>query len=114
MTVEGERDDISGSARPRRTWALHEHLAQGRMRQHVQPGVGHYGVFSGKRWEAEIYPVFRDLVRASARIGSYCGACSIAWGRSIRLQQIHAIPSPRLDAGRGYRGARRLQETAKT
>jgi poly-beta-hydroxyalkanoate depolymerase len=40
-------------------------LAPAKKRHHLQPGVGHYGVFSGKRWEAEIYPVFRDLVQAS-------------------------------------------------
>jgi poly-beta-hydroxyalkanoate depolymerase len=33
------------------------------MRQHhVQTGVGHYGVFNGKRWENSIYPVVRDFV----------------------------------------------------
>jgi poly(3-hydroxybutyrate) depolymerase len=25
-------------------------------------GVGHYGVFSGRRWENEIYPLVRDFI----------------------------------------------------
>jgi poly-beta-hydroxyalkanoate depolymerase len=31
-------------------------------RHYVQAGVGHYGVFSGKRWDREVYPVVRDFV----------------------------------------------------
>ncbi len=30
---------------------------------HVQPGVGHYGVFNGKKWENSIYPVLRDVIQ---------------------------------------------------
>lgn len=33
--------------------------------RHMQPGVGHYGVFSGRRWETQVYPVLRNHVRAS-------------------------------------------------
>ena len=29
----------------------------------MQPGVGHYGVFSGKRWETGIYPRVRDVIQ---------------------------------------------------
>jgi len=35
-------------------------------RHHVQPGVGHYGVFSGTRWQSEIYPRLANLIQASA------------------------------------------------
>jgi hypothetical protein len=31
-------------------------------RHHLQPGVGQYGTFSGKRWNGQIYPVIRNLV----------------------------------------------------
>ena len=30
--------------------------------QHLQPGVGHYGVFSGRKWEREIYPTVRSVI----------------------------------------------------
>ncbi|MGQ4827942.1 hypothetical protein [Enterococcus faecalis] len=33
-------------------------------RHHLQPGVGHYGVFSGSKWERQIYPQVRNLVLA--------------------------------------------------
>jgi len=65
LTVEGERDDICSVGQTAAAHGLCTGLAPERKRHHLQPGVGHYGVFSGKRWEAEIYPVFRDLVRAS-------------------------------------------------
>jgi poly-beta-hydroxyalkanoate depolymerase len=34
-------------------------------RHHLQPGVGHYGVFSGKRWETQVYPIVRNMILAS-------------------------------------------------
>jgi polyhydroxyalkanoate depolymerase len=65
MTVEGERDDICS---PGQTVAAHElcpSLRPNQRRHHLQPGVGHYGVFSGTRWQREIYPHVRDLIAAS-------------------------------------------------
>jgi poly(3-hydroxybutyrate) depolymerase len=32
---------------------------------HMQTGVGHYGVFSGRRWSGQIYPRVRDLIQFS-------------------------------------------------
>ena len=32
---------------------------------HLQAGVGHYGVFNGKRWEAQIYPVVRNHIQSA-------------------------------------------------
>ena len=29
---------------------------------YVQPNVGHYGVFSGKRWQGQIYPLLRETI----------------------------------------------------
>ena len=36
-----------------------------RKTHHLQSGVGHYGVFNGKRWDAQIYPVVRSLIRSA-------------------------------------------------
>ena len=33
----------------------------------LQAGVGHYGKFSGKRWNSEIYPLLRDFVHVNSR-----------------------------------------------
>jgi poly(3-hydroxybutyrate) depolymerase len=32
---------------------------------HIQTGVGHYGVFSGKKWNQQIYPRVRDMIYAN-------------------------------------------------
>jgi polyhydroxyalkanoate depolymerase len=65
LTVEGERDDVCA---PGQTLAAHDLCtgirASGR-HHHLQPGVGHYGVFSGRRWEEQIYPVVRSVVQAA-------------------------------------------------
>jgi hypothetical protein len=34
-------------------------------RHHMQAGVGHYGVFSGKRWETQIYPILKNVILSS-------------------------------------------------
>ena len=33
---------------------------------HMQAGVGHYGVFSGRKWNNEIYPLLRDFVHVNS------------------------------------------------
>ncbi len=64
FTVEGERDDICSVGQ---TVAAHE-LCSGifanRKRHHLQPGVGHYGVFSGRRWSTQIYPLVHNMIQA--------------------------------------------------
>ncbi|CAM2750163.1 hypothetical protein JHFBIEKO_1047 [Methylobacterium mesophilicum] len=64
MTVEGERDDICA---PGQTMAAHDlctGLAPYMRTHHLQAGVGHYGVFAGKRWETQIYPQVRNFIQA--------------------------------------------------
>ncbi|MGB7834321.1 MAG: hypothetical protein WBL84_19145, partial [Xanthobacteraceae bacterium] len=36
-----------------------------RKRHHMQAGVGHYGVFSGKRWIGQIYPILKNVILSS-------------------------------------------------
>jgi polyhydroxyalkanoate depolymerase len=64
LTVEGDRDDICSVGQ---TAAAHDLCATLRphlRRHHLQAGVGHYGTFSGKRWNGQIYPQIRNLVLA--------------------------------------------------
>jgi poly(3-hydroxybutyrate) depolymerase len=65
LTVEGELDDICGIGQTMAAQDLCTGLKPYMKRHHMQPGVGHYGVFSGKRWESQIYPIFRNMVLAS-------------------------------------------------
>ena len=35
-------------------------------RHHLQPGAGHYGVFSGRRWETQVYPIVSNFILAAS------------------------------------------------
>jgi poly(3-hydroxybutyrate) depolymerase len=63
MTVEGENDDISGIGQTQAAHALCSGLPADLKEDYVQPGVGHYGVFNGKRFREEIYPRVRDFIQ---------------------------------------------------
>jgi poly(3-hydroxybutyrate) depolymerase len=65
FTVEGERDDICGLGQTSAALDLCSNLRPLLKRHHVQTGVGHYGVFSGKRWADEIYPRLREVIEFS-------------------------------------------------
>jgi poly(3-hydroxybutyrate) depolymerase len=62
MTVEGEKDDITGLGQ---TEAAHDfvRLPEDRRRHFVAEGVGHYGVFNGSRWRGMILPEVRGFIR---------------------------------------------------
>ncbi|MFT3966999.1 MAG: polyhydroxyalkanoate depolymerase [Sphingobium sp.] len=64
LTVEGERDDICGVGQTAAAHLLCSSLRPHLKRHHLQPGVGHYGVFSGSKWERQVYPQVRNLVLA--------------------------------------------------
>ena len=66
MTVEGEHDDISGIGQTQAAHALCSGLPEGLHEDYIQPGVGHYVVFSGSRWENEIYPKVRHFIVANS------------------------------------------------
>ena len=56
MTIEGENDDISGVGQTQAAHALCTGLSERQKQHHLQPRVGHYGVFNGTRFEADIAP----------------------------------------------------------
>jgi poly(3-hydroxybutyrate) depolymerase len=65
LTVEGERDDICALGQTLAAQDLCSGIKPYRKRHHMQAGVGHYGVFSGKRWNGQIYPILRNMILAS-------------------------------------------------
>ncbi|HEX4506306.1 MAG TPA: polyhydroxyalkanoate depolymerase, partial [Alphaproteobacteria bacterium] len=64
LTVEGEKDDICSVGQTAAAHDLCSTLRPHLRRHHLQAGVGHYGTFSGKRWNGQIYPQIRNLVLA--------------------------------------------------
>ncbi len=65
LTVEGERDDICAVGQTLAAQDLCSGLRPYMKTHHLQAGVGHYGVFNGKRWESQVYPVVRNHIRSS-------------------------------------------------
>lgn len=63
QTIEGERDDISGIGQTRATHRLTPRLPNDRREHHEQPEVGHYGLFNGRRFRAEIAPRIKAFMR---------------------------------------------------
>jgi poly(3-hydroxybutyrate) depolymerase len=66
FTIEGELDDISGSGQTQAAHDLCVNVPKSRQRHLTAMGVGHYGIFSGRRWREMICPQIRDFIRASA------------------------------------------------
>ncbi len=64
LTIEGERDDISGLGQTRAAHKLTTRLPQ-TMREHSeQAGVGHYGLFNGRRFRERIAPMIKGFMAA--------------------------------------------------
>lgn len=67
MTVEGERDDISGIGQTQAAHDLCVNIPAAMQFDYVQQGVGHYGVFNGSRWRSEIQPKIQEFIEAHGR-----------------------------------------------
>jgi poly(3-hydroxybutyrate) depolymerase len=65
VTIEGERDDICAIGQTLAAQDLASSLRPYMRTHYVQPNVGHYGVFSGRRWQNHIYPLVRDVIHVS-------------------------------------------------
>jgi poly(3-hydroxybutyrate) depolymerase len=67
LTVEGEHDDISGVGQTEAAHRLTPNIPEAKKAHYLQPSVGHYGVFNGSRFRAEIAPRIADFVRTHHR-----------------------------------------------
>jgi poly(3-hydroxybutyrate) depolymerase len=98
--VEGENDDISGVGQTEAAHALCVNIPAHRKAHWLQPAVGHYGVFNGSRFRAEIVPRIADFVltnnvgstrKAGIRsVGARIGAATAGHGSA------HGTPSAAL------------------
>ncbi len=64
MTVEGELDDISAPGQTYAAHALCSSLSEGMRAHHLEPGVGHYGIFNGRRRRSTIAPRIAAFIAA--------------------------------------------------
>ncbi len=63
MTLEGELDDICGLGQTEAAHDLTPNIPDDEHYHYVQKGVGHYGIFNGRRWRTEIQPRIREMIR---------------------------------------------------
>jgi poly(3-hydroxybutyrate) depolymerase len=68
MTVEGERDDICAVGQTVAAQDLCTSVRPYLKTHHLQAGVGHYGVFSGSKWNTQIYPRVREMIHTAAEL----------------------------------------------
>ena len=63
LTIEGELDDISGNGQTKAAHGLCKGIAPRDKQHFLAPGVGHYGIFSGRKYKEMIYPKIRDFIK---------------------------------------------------
>jgi poly(3-hydroxybutyrate) depolymerase len=68
LTVEGEKDDISGVGQTLAAQDLCSGIPSSRKAHHLQQGVGHYGVFNGSRFRRDIAPRICDFTYAMEKV----------------------------------------------
>jgi hypothetical protein len=115
MTVEGEKDDITGIGQCRAAHNLCRHLPKGMKLHHLQPKVGHYGIFNGSRFNADIVP---KIVAFTRRHDMRDGTMLTRLVKSLRgTRRIEIMPGPGLktvDNPKDVARAIRLMPTAAT
>ena len=67
LTIEGELDDISGAGQTEAAHGLTPGVPANRKFHYEAKGAGHYGIFSGRRWREQVYPVVRDFIASHQR-----------------------------------------------
>lgn len=97
LTVEGEQDDICAVGQTMAAQELCSNLPASLRRHHLQTGAGHYGVFNGRRWSGEIYPLMREMIEMQtpaqtgiprSRAPSFSGAGPIRGLASRKIDPI--------------------------
>jgi poly(3-hydroxybutyrate) depolymerase len=63
LTIEGEKDDITGRGQTSAALELCANLADSKKRHYEQKGVGHYGIFNGRKYRDTIAPMIKDFIK---------------------------------------------------
>ena len=77
LTVEGENDDISGVGQTEAAHRLCSNIPAERKAHYLQLGVGHYGVFNGSRFRAEVAPRMADFMLSNNNNGQHVATRSL-------------------------------------
>ncbi|SDE16186.1 polyhydroxyalkanoate depolymerase [Paraburkholderia lycopersici] len=88
LTIEGEKDDICAVGQTVAAQDLCSGLRPYMKTHHVQTGVGHYGVFNGRRWDAQIYPLVRATIHDHEPRARRIAAPQAASGDQVTLRAL--------------------------
>ncbi|GAB3628976.1 esterase [Pandoraea terrae] len=89
LTIEGEKDDICAVGQTVAAQELCSALRPYMKTHHVQTGVGHYGVFNGRKWESHIYPMVRATIHDhEPRARSLPGTLETPGGDRVSLHAL--------------------------
>ena len=67
LTLEGELDDISGVGQTEAAQKLCKNLPKNMRKHYVQKGVGHYGIFNGRKFRENVVPIIVDFVKKAEK-----------------------------------------------
>jgi poly(3-hydroxybutyrate) depolymerase len=94
LAIEGELDDISGVGQTKAALTLATGLASDMKHYHLQPAVGHYGVFNGARFRRDILPVIDSFIR----VHDHETRARYVTGASFTEPEAAAAPAPKARA----------------
>jgi len=66
LAIEGERDDISGIGQTKAALDISSGVPHAKKKYFMAKGVGHYGIFNGRKWREKIAPVVEDWIAKNA------------------------------------------------
>ena len=66
VAIEGERDDISGIGQTKAALDISSGVPHAKKKYFMAKGVGHYGIFNGRKWREKIAPVVEDWIAKNA------------------------------------------------
>ncbi|MFS4436683.1 polyhydroxyalkanoate depolymerase [Paracoccaceae bacterium GXU_MW_L88] len=89
MTIEGEKDDITGKGQTEAAHKLTPNLPGDMKLHYEQEKVGHYGVFNGSRWRNFIQPQVRDFIQKHR--AEYVPAGKAVNGHAKKAVNGHAV-----------------------
>ena len=99
MTVEGEKDDITGVGQCHAAHTLCPNLPNSLRKHHLQPSAGHYGIFNGARFRTDIVPAITAFAKRHDLRGN--GFLLKYFKRIYGARRIEVAPSPAAPAASG-------------
>lgn len=95
LTIEGEKDDITGLGQCRAALDLARGLPAEMKRHYECPGVGHYGIFNGSRFRADIAPrISQFMLSFDPRSEGVPAEASVPYELAVARATPSAAPDP--------------------